>query len=78
MLFLLAVAVPAAADRRGQKNNPTSLEPLQEKPYIDAGDPHVKNKLILPLLYCRRASERENKCSVYGWFVYSYHSGFGV
>ena len=42
--------IRTAVVRRGQKNKPASLAPLQEKPYIDAGDPRVKLKVLLPLL----------------------------
>ena len=43
----MSVAVPAAVVRRGQKNKPTSLGLYQKKPYIDAGDSRVKEKVLV-------------------------------
>ena len=37
--------VPRRSCSTGTKNNPTSLALLQEKPYIDAGDPRTENKV---------------------------------
>ena len=45
----------------GKKNKTTSLAGKQEKPYIDAGDPRVKEVLLSLLYIGERLRERERE-----------------